>query len=161
MASGLEKQHIEITPGVLRRQAAVAGTRIRCRMFTFGQLQGKTADAIVADFHSFKWPDVCRAGGISGSSRPKLSSKCRPRKIRRQNTPRSWSWSIGLEAPSRRQRACSGFILTKAFLQPSLLDFAGAAIDVTTAVDAQLRTQMMKRIWNLHFAKNRVLVTTR
>jgi uncharacterized protein (DUF433 family) len=62
MASGLEKQHIEITPGICGGKPRIAGTRIRVQdVYVWHELQGKTADAIVVEFPQLSMADVYAA----------------------------------------------------------------------------------------------------
>jgi uncharacterized protein (DUF433 family) len=62
MASGLEKQHIETTPGVCGGKPRIAGTRIRVQdVYIWHELQGKNADAIVAEFPQLSVADVYAA----------------------------------------------------------------------------------------------------
>ncbi|HTQ40868.1 MAG TPA: DUF433 domain-containing protein [Pirellulales bacterium] len=62
MASGLEKQHIEITPGVCGGKPRVAGTRIRVQdVYVWHELLGKSADVIAAEYPQLTVADVYAA----------------------------------------------------------------------------------------------------
>jgi len=128
MASGLEKPAHRNHPRRLRRQRPrVAGTRIRVQDVYVWPVEGKTADAIVADFPQLQVADVLCALAYFWIIAPKLSSKCSRGRFRRQNTRRLGPGPIGLE-PRAETAACSGFILTKSFLQPVAAGLRGAAL---------------------------------
>lgn len=78
MASGLEKQHIEITPGVCGGKPRVAGTRIRVQdVYVWHELQGKSADAIVADFPQLQVADVYAALAYFWDHRAEIEQQMR------------------------------------------------------------------------------------
>lgn len=59
MASELEKQHVEITPGVCGGKPRIAGTRIRVQdVYVWHELQGKHADEIIAEYPQLTVADV-------------------------------------------------------------------------------------------------------
>ena len=62
MSIQLEKQHIEITPGICGGKPRIAGSRIRVQdVYVWHELQGKNADAIVAEYPQLTVADVYAA----------------------------------------------------------------------------------------------------
>ncbi len=62
MAVQIEKQHIEITPGICGGKPRIAGTRIRVQdIYVWYELQGRSADTIVADYPHLSVADVYAA----------------------------------------------------------------------------------------------------
>jgi uncharacterized protein (DUF433 family) len=62
MSIQLEKQHIEITPGICGGKPRIAGSRIRVQdIYVWHELGGKTADAIVAEYPQLSVADVYAA----------------------------------------------------------------------------------------------------
>jgi len=62
MSAQLERQHIESTPGVCGGKPRIAGSRIRVQdVYLWHELQGKSADAIVAEYPQLTVADVYAA----------------------------------------------------------------------------------------------------
>jgi uncharacterized protein (DUF433 family) len=58
MATGIEKRHIEITPGVCGGRPRIAGHRVRVQDVVVWTEQGQSADEIVANIPSITLSDV-------------------------------------------------------------------------------------------------------
>jgi uncharacterized protein (DUF433 family) len=61
MQPTLERQHIELTPGVCGGRARIAGHRIRVQDIVIWTEQGRSPDQIVADFPQLSLADVYAA----------------------------------------------------------------------------------------------------
>jgi len=61
MASSIEKQHIEITPGTCGGKPRIAGHRVRVQDIVVWTEQGQSADEIVANIPSITVADVYAA----------------------------------------------------------------------------------------------------
>jgi len=61
MQPTVERQHIEVTPGVCGGRARIAGHRIRVQDIVIWTEQGRAADQIVADFPQLSLADVYAA----------------------------------------------------------------------------------------------------
>jgi uncharacterized protein (DUF433 family) len=70
--------HIELTPGVCGGRPRVAGTRIRVQdVYVWHELQGRTADDIVASFPSLTLSDVHAALAYYFDHQDEIASQMR------------------------------------------------------------------------------------
>lgn len=73
----LERQHIEVTPGVCGGRPRIAGHRIRVQDIVIWTEQGQSPDQIVADFPQLSLADVYAALAFYHDHREEIDQQIR------------------------------------------------------------------------------------